>query len=147
MSMNISEDSAWVVTSDVDSLPGKGSTFWHGYVYVVQYGNGIKIGHTANLKERVRTILAGAANYSDVKTGRIAYTREHTNHKEIETQLHKHFSSRRLGRSERFGLTLDEFLDEAPCVKLLDESAQKQARSDALSGALMNFVLGNRRQG
>ena len=33
-------------------MPGKGETAWIGYVYAIEYGDEIKIGHTTNLSSR-----------------------------------------------------------------------------------------------
>lgn len=141
----LKDNDPWFVAADVGQLPKAGSSPWHGYVYAIEYGDGIKIGHTTNLQSRKKAISRMAANYSDLKTGLIAHTKEHTNHKEVENQLHKFFAAHRTDKSERFAITLDEFLSAAPELILLDESIAKREKSEALCSSLVAFATGGLR--
>ena len=132
----------WLVEKDVDQLPASGSTPWHGYVYAIEYGNGIKIGHTTNLRSRIKSIKRTAANYSNLDTGRIAYSREHTNHKEVELLLHRFYAEHRVDKCERFNVTIDQFLSTVPDIDFRDESDAKQTRSVAFCNALRSYVTG-----
>lgn len=140
----LKNDDPWLVAKDADQLPASGSTPWHGYVYAIEYGDGIKIGHTTNLQARIKAIKRSAANYSDLSTGRIAYTNEHTNHKDVESQLHRFYSALRIDKCERFRITLDNFLATAPAIDLKDESVEKRERSNAFGSALIAFAKGGR---
>lgn len=130
----------WVIATDEHQLPKRGRTPWHGYAYAIEYGDWIKIGHTGNLMSRIKTIKRYAANYSNVTIGRIAYTPENTNHKEIEHDLHLNYSALRFHGSELFSITLDEFIRSVPELTLLDESVEKCAMSDAFHESLIGFI-------
>ena len=141
----LNEGEPWFVAADVDQLPAAGSTPWHGYVYAIEYGDGIKIGHTTNLRARIKSIKRTAANYSDLRTGRVAFSKEHTNHKDVESQLHSFCAALRVDKCERFNLSLDEFLASVPAINFKDESAAKQERSAAFGDALRSFATGGRK--
>lgn len=145
--MNEINGPSWLVASDVCKIPGPGDTPWHGYVYAIEYGSGIKIGHTTNLRERIKSIKRGAANYSNLSTGRVMYTPQHTNHKENETALHRHFAFARHNKSELFAVSLEEFARIVPDVEIKDESAIKHAKSDAFQASLISFITGGAKHG
>lgn len=134
----------WFVTKEVNHLPKKGETDWHGYVYAIEYGNSIKIGHTTNLQQRIKAIISNAKNYSKIKVGRIAFSIPHTNYKENERLLHAAFQKIRQAKTELFNLTLDEFMAQIPALEFKDESAEKQKNADAFLESMKAFVLGGK---
>ena len=132
----------WFVAKDVCDVPKHGETDWHGCVYVTEYGDALKIGHTTNLQQRMKSITSQAKNYSSKKIGRIVFSKLHTNHKENELALHRFFKKYRVGKSELFDLTYEEFLKELPSLEFKDESKEKQAKSDAFLQGMKGFILG-----
>lgn len=125
-------------------MPKKGETGWHGYVYAIEYGDFIKIGHTTNLQQRIKAIISNAKNYSKVKVGRIVFSVPHTNYKENEHLLHEALQKMRQGKAELFNLTLDEFIAQIPPLEFKDESAEKQKDADAFLESMKALVLGGK---
>ena len=133
----------WFVAADVcEDVPERGSTPYHGYVYAIEYGHGVKIGCTTKLKSRIKSIKRDAKNYSDLHAGAFAYSQPHTNYRENEKLLHKFFEADRVKRSERFSFSLCSFLDNLPLIKFRDESNEKATQSEAFMGFMKSFVGG-----
>lgn len=138
----VKDGEPWFVASDVCDVPGKAKNDWLGYVYVIEYGEGVKIGHSTNLQARYKQITSNAKNYADVAVGRIAFAIAHTNHKENESILHKHFAEKRHGKSELFTLTLEEFLENVPVLQFKDDSEDKRQNADKFLNSMKGFILG-----
>lgn len=132
----------WFVAKDVESLPDKAPNEWMGFVYALEYGSGIKIGCTTQPLRRIKQLERTARNYSDLTVGRVAFSQPHTNYQENETALHRHFNSYRRGKSERYNLNLEMFLGQGPSLEYLDESKEKEIKSEELFFALKSFVTG-----
>ena len=133
----------WSISNDVKSFPNKGMTRWHGYVYIIEYGEGIKIGCSKQPSKRINAIKSHARNYSDIIIGRIAVSTEHTNYKENEEMLHKHFGSFRKAKSEIFRISFGEALSSLPrSIEYLDESADKEIDCNKRVDFLKNTLFG-----
>lgn len=107
-----------------DELPEKAPTAWHGYIYALEYGDKLKIGHTTNLSQRIKSIVRGASNYGDVdfEDLSVAYSMAHTNHAENEKILHDYFKDFRKNGSELFSVSLSDFLFNVPNLDFRDDS-------------------------
>ncbi|MBS3948960.1 MAG: GIY-YIG nuclease family protein [Dethiobacter sp.] len=132
----------WWVLKDVWDAPEAGETEWHGFVYAVELGDSIKIGHTTRLRQRLKSIAGYAQNYSNTKVGNVAFSVSHTNHKENEKILHDSFSEYRTNKGELFGLSLNEFFDRIPLLAFKDESKEKQGKADVFFQRMKAFVSG-----
>lgn len=130
----------WTLETDVEKLPVHGPTEWHGYVYALEFGDGIKIGFSTQLKSRIKSLRRSAAKYGDKETGVVLYSPSHTNYRENERQLHKFFAPQQIKSSERFGITLAEFVSSSPGLEFKDESEQNSRRADAFIGWITRFA-------
>lgn len=113
-----------------------------GCVYAVEYGNSIKIGCTKDPIKRIKTVISQGKNYSSVTCSRVAVSLPHTNYKENETIIHKHFSDKRVTGGELFNLSIDEFIRQCPKLVFKDDSAEKERRSSENFEKLKSFILG-----
>lgn len=119
----------WTIVTDVGMLPRKNNAGF-GHVYVVEYKDCIKIGHSTNLRSRLHTLKSSAANYSSISIGKIAYTRAHTNYKEIEIYLHKMYNPHRINNGELFQISWDNFFHTVPLLLPLYKGVDEGAMAD-----------------
>jgi hypothetical protein len=133
----------WNIAKDISELPEyKKISSYHGYLYVVEYGNAIKIGRTKKLVQRVKQLKTGANCYSDKKIGRIAYSIAHTNYLKNEHEIHKCFQNKRIGNGELFDITLEEFFSQLPPIEFRDDSAELEAKGAESIELLKNLLFG-----
>lgn len=109
----------------------EGKTAYHGYLYIVEIGDKVKIGHTRYLQQRLMTHQRNALSYSGLGIGRVLFSQEHTNHAENEKKLHACFSRCRINGSEIFNAKLESIWAELPRLDYLDET--KSENDEALS--------------
>jgi hypothetical protein len=131
----------WVVARDPAALTRGSPTPWHGYVYALDYGGKVKIGHTTDIKTRMLSLTHAAKHYGGIPAGAFACSRAHTNHQENEALLHKHFAQVRMARSELFAISLEEFLGQLPALEFKDDSLEQQRRADAFLESMKGFIL------
>ncbi len=89
-----------------------------GYIYILEYGNMLKIGVTSKPYSRLKGLSNLAEKYSNVSIGLMAISPIHYNYYENEKRLHNFFSSKRFKNGELFCLTIEEFFDSIEEVKL-----------------------------
>lgn len=89
-----------------------------GYVYVVEYGDYIKIGQSTNPYQRVRQLKMQAENYAPYKLGRIAITIPCSNYEKIEKLLHQFWSEFRKESTELFDIPFDYLVNEIETHKI-----------------------------
>ena len=94
-----------------------------GWVYILEFGDFVKIGSTQQPDERFRTLKGQAAYYDNCKIGKMALSPLCLNFKEVERSIHKHLSARRKSKTELFNVTFDD------AIKHLASIAFKQQRS------------------
>ena len=81
-----------------------------GVVYILEYGNYIKIGSTSNICKRYNQIKHHATDYCNVNIGKCFYTIPHTNYKKNELYLHKKFNCLRKDKTELFNTNIEDFI-------------------------------------
>lgn len=89
-----------------------------GYVYILEYGDKLKIGTTKEPSKRLKSLKFTGKNYSDVLTGAILISKEHYNRFENEKILHKAFSDSRYGNGELFSISLNEAIEKVLEIEL-----------------------------
>ena len=102
----------------------------HGVVYVLEYGDCLKIGRTQNLSERIRSLVAQAKNYSRVKTGVVLYSASHINFCQNEKILHSAFKDKQIENGELFAMSIDEFIANIPNLLFEDMNTLYTHSSD-----------------
>jgi len=115
-----------------------------GFVYAIEYGTGIKIGSTKCLASRIKSIMSNAKNYSDIATGLYCFTEPHIEFRATERLLHKAFADKRIGASERFDVTLDDFLQRQPPFAMTQDETQAKIKEKEDADRLF-AVLGIKR--
>lgn len=139
----IKDGEPWFVGQDPTSIKEclpTGSEFC-GYLYAIEYGQYLKIGRTRTPYQRIKSIASQAKNYAEVMVGRFAVSKPHTNFVENERLLHEHFRyARRNG--ELFEVTLDDFLNNLPPMRFLDETEKLRKRNEATIEFLKSFLFG-----
>lgn len=102
-----------------------------GFVYVLEWGDAIKIGSTLHPYQRLIALKRQAEKYGKIKLGRFALTIEHTNYKENEKSLHKHFQQYRITDTELFNIPIQRVVSEiSECVTYLDASETIEQQSE-----------------
>lgn len=91
----------------------------YGYVYIVEYGNFVKIGKSIEPKNRIMSINNIAINYAGEEIKRILLSIKHENFSENEKILHSHFSECRVKKGELFKLTIEEFKSNLPSLNFV----------------------------
>ena len=133
----------WFVAKDVAEIRvHTPPTIYHGFVYAVEFGIGIKIGHTNNIVKRVTSFERDIRNYSNRCIGAIVFSQTHTNHLDNERILHKHFKKYRPGKAELFKLTLADFCRDLPHLSFLDESGRLETHAEAFKDLMSSFIAG-----
>ena len=82
-----------------------------GYVYVIEYGNYIKVGCTQNPHRRVQELFEHA-QYRRMYVGKIAITAQTKDFRELESKIHKHFKEQRVRNLELFTVKFDKAVAE-----------------------------------
>ena len=115
--MNITEKGKLITVHELKQIKREKGL---GYFYIIEYGNGVKIGNTDNPYNRYKTIEHLALHYGDTAIGRMFLSYAHSNYIQNERLLHKHFSYCRLygDKSERFDIKFDETINSLPDIKL-----------------------------
>lgn len=121
----------------------KGLMDYFGIVYLLEYGDSLKIGSSKVPYQRLMQLKRNATNYDDTKLGRVAITRPHTNYRENEKRLHSLFESKRKSKTELFDLKLDDVLLNMNEFDLeyKDDSEKNKKKDDAVFNFFKNFVL------
>ncbi len=88
-----------------------------GFVYVVEYGEMIKIGFTEDPRERFSTKYKPALNYG-YEPGRIFISPAHRHYVDTEHALHKHFADFRVPKTELFKIKFSENIPVMMCMAL-----------------------------
>lgn len=116
-----------------------------GIVYALEFGDMLKIGHSIKPYCRMKQ-MKKTAEYSGVRTGRMCISVAHTNHLQIEAELHAYFAPARKEGTELFNLHLDDFCSAIRPGKFefLDESERIEARGAAFIEFAKEFVSGKK---
>lgn len=104
----MSKNFTLVGKNDVCSiLPDKSEHSNQGYVYVIEYGDRVKIGYTKNPRERLAALKRMAA-YNNTPLGRSVWSPLCSNYKEIEKHLHSVYETSRVDGTELFRESLND---------------------------------------
>lgn len=123
----------------------KSTPLYFGYVYVLEYGNQVKIGQTKNPYQRITALNRQGKKYSDKDVGRVAIMPRCTNYREIEKNLHKIFEDYRKPDTELFSLSFEDTLSTIRQSNLdyQDNSKELEKQGDQLLDFMKGFMRGN----
>jgi len=97
---------------------------YFGYVYIVPYGDYLKIGCTKNPIIRIQNINSTFKNYSLVdecesNSKLMLLSQPHVNYYETEKILHEFFDNKRRKSGELFDLSLNDILENLPYLNYI----------------------------
>lgn len=81
-----------------------------GVVYVIEYGDNLKIGSTTNIVNRYYQLKHMSEDYHSTKIGNCYFTKLHQKFTKNEHILHDVFKDKRINNTELFSISLDDFL-------------------------------------
>lgn len=111
-----------------------------GFIYILEYGKNIKIGHSKKPSTRIKS-LKNQARYNDCKLEKIAISKPHTNYINNERLLHEYFKQYRISETELFSMTLQQALSEFPNdLQFLGESEIRTQRANQGLEFIKNFL-------
>ena len=87
----------WKEYNDVNWIEDNKHAAHLGYVYLIEYGQHVKIGSTKRPARRMKQLNSIAVNYAGLTIGKIVISRPHTNFTENESQLHRLYGDKRVG--------------------------------------------------
>lgn len=127
-------------TAKSEDIPKK-TPAYSGCVYVIEYGDFVKIGCTHTPRQRLRGLECNARLYGETKTGRVWLSVPHVNYTKNETLIHRALKERRVSTSELFDIPFDDWLELIPKEVTYDCDIEAKAkRSQAQMIGLMNAV-------
>lgn len=94
-----------------------------GWVYILEFGDFVKIGSTQQPSERFRALKSQAAYFGNCQVGKMALSPLCHNFKEIEHSIHKLLSAQRKPKTELFNVSFDD------AIKHLVSTTFKQQRN------------------
>ena len=92
-----------------------------GFVYVVEFGDMVKIGYTTEPRGRLKMLEKQSEKYGGVKSGRIFMSPAHMKYQETERTLHKYFGECRVPQKELFRIHFNQNIPLIMCMALDDE--------------------------
>lgn len=114
-------------------------TAHHGFVYVIDYGDFVKIGHTRRPYLRFKQHMNGLKNYGkNIDVYNMLITPPHTNHSENERLVHAFFSDFRKEGTELFYIPFNKVVQVFPSIGLVyrDDSKEMNRRAAAMLNTL-----------
>lgn len=110
-----------------------------GVVYVIDFGDYIKIGSTKNLNKRYKQIYANANYYHDTEIVDCYYTVHHERYKDTEQFLHKLFYDKRKPNTELFNMSIKYFLFKTKDININTEKIDR-SRCNNFIESLKEFI-------
>lgn len=99
------------------------SSAYMGFLYIIEWGENIKIGCSKSPRTRYAALKRQAEKYGKERLRRIAISDEHTNYFDSEKIAHEIVSEHRLDSTELFSLSLESAIDRiSGKLYLLDQS-------------------------
>ena len=89
-----------------------------GYLYLIEFGNNVKIGITTHPESRIIELANLAKNYCLVELKRIAVSYPHRNYAQNELALHSQFEDKRIGTGELFRIDFESALSAFSSLEL-----------------------------
>ena len=80
---------------------------YQGFVYIIDYGDCVKIGCTKKPYRRLLELEKMIERYGNRKSLRFYVSDEHTNYYKNETMLHEFFSAKRINGTELFNISFE----------------------------------------
>lgn len=133
----------WFVAKDATNIKEwlpVGSEYC-GYIYAIEYGSCIKIGHSRKPHQRINALLSQAKNYAGIELGWFIISKPHTNYMENERLIHTFFKSKRTS-GELFSITLEHFLNNLPELRFLDETEDFRKKSEQTTELFKSLLFG-----
>lgn len=109
--------------NEIKQIEDSRSNEYMGFIYVMEWGDNIKIGCTKSPYQRLKALKRQAEKYGNTSIDRVAITIEHTNYKENERIIHKQFEKHQIGNTELFKAPFLYVVSEiSDCLVYKDES-------------------------
>lgn len=115
---------------------------YFGIVYVMEYGEGVKIGYSKRPYTRMLALEHQANDYADMPTGRVAVSLPHTNFRKNEQLLHKEFECYRKQDTELFAVRLEAVAKSMEKLDLQDNSKEQEEDAKIFLNGMKNFISG-----
>lgn len=112
-----------------------------GVVYVIEYGDCIKIGSTQNITERYKQLYKQATDYCNVTLGDCYYTVYHEKYKNTELLLHKLLNEYRKQGTELFYISITNFFNIVKNIEI-DISKNNNDKSEIFIDWAKNYMVG-----
>jgi hypothetical protein len=110
----------------------------NGVVYVIEYGDYIKIGSTKDIVTRYKQLYKQATDYCNVLIGECYYTVPHEKYKETEQNFHNLFIEKRKDKTELFNMSISEFFNSVQNFRI-DLSKNENNNKPFIDGVI-NYV-------
>lgn len=117
----IRQGQTWILADYLSIIPKDKPTPDHGFLYILEIGDCLRIGSTANLRLHLRAQIYQLQTYSTLSVGRFAFSPPHLNFTENRKLLHRHFAPFRKGKAEIYALTPEEFFRQLPLLSYFDQ--------------------------
>ena len=122
------------------------SSDYIGFIYVLEWGDAVKIGSTMYPYKRLCALKRQAESYGNIKLGNFALSQEHTNYKENERKLHDYFRKFRKKNTELFDVSIRHVaLAISECVSFSDESEVIEQKSKDACDMFKRLLMGAKR--
>lgn len=126
-------------------LPNTPVQDFMGYVYILDWGDKIKIGYTNCPKSRIAQHIRNAQTYGADVLSRIAISPPCTNYTKVEAAMHTAFNDMSLGH-EYFSVPFELAVKQLSTKEYIDDSAQLDQRANSFCEAMKNFLLSGKFQ-
>jgi len=115
------KNNEWWFSNRISFFEGTLKKDFYGYIYIIEFKNVytefkdiIKIGQSINPFNRFKTFQRASKNYYSLSIDKILLSICHSNYKENEHYLHKHFKNYKIELGELFNMTIDDFILHSP---------------------------------
>lgn len=117
---------------------------YFGYVYILEYGDFLKIGKSKNIYQRISALSHQGAKYSDLVIGDVAILPKCTNYGDIEKEVHRLLHSYAKEDTELFKIGFRDAIAiiQNSNLNFKDESEYLNKRSDIFLNGMKNFFVG-----
>lgn len=128
--------------TDLKLIDQKNKEKYTGFFYILEWDHRVKIGCTKAPYSRLMSLKRTAEKYGDSQLGRFALSVPHTNYRENEKILHRHFSDKQEKGSELFSIQFEDTLGAMPTVIYMDNSKKREEKAEQFFQAMKKFTLG-----
>lgn len=116
-----------------------GENYRAGRLYAVEWEDGLRIGHSRNLKSQIKKIEAQAKNFN-IKIGKVYYTNPHTNYLSNAYKLFDMFDKDKIDGVRVFNISVGNFIEALKSFYYEDKAEEIEQRCGMMVGALLkNF--------